>query len=64
MAERKLRRRKAKPLEEAIQFSLLRKDRTGLECTFINDIKGELTGLILCTFLYFLYTFLLKSLCN
>lgn len=41
MAERKLRRRKAKPLEEAIQFSLLRKDRTGLECTFINDIKGR-----------------------
>ncbi|XP_043076688.1 N-lysine methyltransferase KMT5A-B-like [Puntigrus tetrazona] len=41
MAEVKRRRRKLKPVDEAIQFSLLQKDKSGLEGRFINDFKGR-----------------------
>ncbi|XDV25644.1 hypothetical protein PO909_029528 [Leuciscus waleckii] len=47
MAEVKRRRRKPKPLEEAIQFSLLKKDKEGLDGRFINDSKGR--GVFSCT---------------
>lgn len=46
MAEGKRRRRKLKPMEEAIQFSLLQKDKNGLDGRFISDFKGELNVLI------------------
>lgn len=46
MTEVKRRRRKLKPLEEAIQFANLKKDKHGLEGRFISDFKGELNVLI------------------
>nr|XP_023660035.1 uncharacterized protein LOC111839935 [Paramormyrops kingsleyae] len=41
MTEVKRRRRKQKPLEEAIQFVFLKKDKHGLEGKFISDFKGR-----------------------
>lgn len=46
MAEVKSQRRKIKPMEEAIQFSLLQKDKHGLDGRFISDSKGELNVLV------------------
>lgn len=46
MAEGRRRRRRLKPVEEAIQFSLQQKDKNGLEGRFISDFKGELNDLI------------------
>ncbi len=46
MAEGKRRRRRLKPMEEAIQFSLLQKNKNGLDGRFISDFKGELNVLI------------------
>ncbi len=57
MAEVKRRRRRIKPMEEAIQFSLLQKDKNGLDGRFISDFKGELNVLIEPIF-YFLLLFL------
>ncbi|XP_058628934.1 histone-lysine N-methyltransferase set-1-like [Onychostoma macrolepis] len=47
MAEVKRRRRKPKPMEEAVQFSLLQKDKNGLDGRFISDFKGR--GVFSCT---------------
>ncbi len=44
-------------MEEAIQFSLLQKDKNGLDGRFISDFKGELNVLIEPIF-YFLLLFL------
>ncbi|XP_052406655.1 uncharacterized protein LOC127952310 [Carassius gibelio] len=41
MAEGVRRRRKLKPVEEAIQFSLQQKDKNGLEGRFISHLKGR-----------------------
>ncbi|XP_052424640.1 uncharacterized protein LOC127967913 isoform X2 [Carassius gibelio] len=47
MAEGVRRRRKLKPVEEAIQFSLQQKDKNGLEGRFISHLKGR--GVFSCT---------------
>ncbi|XP_052417772.1 uncharacterized protein LOC127962261 isoform X2 [Carassius gibelio] len=47
MAEGVRRRRKLKPVEEAIQFSLEQKDKNGLEGRFISHLKGR--GVFSCT---------------
>ncbi|KAL1250797.1 hypothetical protein QQF64_018593 [Cirrhinus molitorella] len=47
MTEVKRRRRKLKPLEEAKQFAVLKKDKHGLEAKFISDFKGR--GVFSCT---------------
>ncbi len=40
-------------MEEAIQFSLLQKDKNGLDGRFISDFKGELNVLIEPFFVYY-----------
>ncbi len=45
-------------MEEAIQFSLLQKDKNGLDGRFISDFKGELNVLIEPIF-FFIIIFIL-----